>query len=61
MISTVKDCLKLNAFKDATLIAGSSGLKRRVKSVTVLENFDNLDNIKNVSKKQELVLTSFCQ
>ena len=58
-MATVEDCLKLDTFKGAELIAGSGGLQRRVKSITVLENPDMPEAIKHVTKKEELALASF--
>ena len=59
MIATVKDCLKLDVFKNAKVIAGNSGLQRKLKSITVLENADMPETISHTIKKEELVLASF--
>jgi len=56
---TVKDCLKLEVFKEAKLIAGSRGVKNRVKGVTVLENAEISDIAGYIAHKEELVITAF--
>ena len=59
MIATIKDCLTLDVFKNAKVVAGNGGLQRKVKSITVLENSDAPETISNTVKKEELVLTTF--
>ena len=56
---TVKDCIELEAFKNARIAGGGGGLDRRVKSITVLESADNPDTLKNITKSEEMVITSF--
>jgi len=59
MNATVKDCLKLDAIKNAKVVAGTGGLQRRIKSITVLESSDAPETIQHVTKAEELVLMSF--
>lgn len=60
---TVKNCLLLESFKDAVVLAGQGGMKNEVGNVTVLEASD-LDDfvgnmINNILEGKELVLTAF--
>ena len=58
-MTTVRDCLKLDVFRAAKLVAGRGGLQRRVKSVTVIESSASPDMIPRMTKKEELALTFF--
>jgi len=59
MVATIKDCLKLDVFENAKVVAGNGGLQRKIKSITVLENADMPELISHTTKKEELVLASF--
>lgn len=56
---TVKDCLSLEVFKDAKVVAGAKNLAGRVKSVSVLESAD-LDEIRSyLTHEGEMILSAF--
>lgn len=56
---TVKDCLSLEVFKDAKVVAGAKNLAGRVKSVSVLESAD-LDEIRSyLAHEGEMILSAF--
>lgn len=55
---TVKDCLELNAFKGAKVVAGVSQMERDVKAVSVLEASDPQE-ITAYADKGEMLLTGF--
>jgi hypothetical protein len=56
---TVKDCLSLEVFKNAKVVAGTKNLAERVKAVSVLESAD-VNEIRNyLAHEGEIVLTAF--
>ena len=56
---TLKECLELNIFKGARILAGHSALNNRVRAVSVLEGSE-LDEITSfILKKDELLLSGF--
>ena len=56
---TVKECLDLEIFKSASLIAGKKNLNNRVKGVSVIDVTD-IDDVKKLLKNDgEIVLTGF--
>lgn len=56
---TVKDCLELRAFKDVIIAAGKSGLKNRVKAVSVLDAASPDEVKASADEKGELLLSGF--
>lgn len=60
---TIQDCLLLNSFKDALILAGKGGIKNEVGDVTVLEASDLDDSVENminnILKGKEIILTTF--
>ena len=56
---TVKDCLSLEAFKDARLVVGAKQAENRVKAVSVLET-TNIEEVKSrFAHEGELVLSGY--
>ncbi len=56
---TVRDCLKVNALKDAKIIAGKNGIDRFVTSVSVLE-YAELSFFKDyIGPSNEIVISAF--
>lgn len=53
----LKDCLELDTFKNAKVLAGAKALEHRVKSVSVLESTSSSRALERVSKHDELVIT----
>ena len=56
---TVKDCLGLNAFNEAKVLAGENSLNDPVRRVTVMEAADPEDAEKYYSSGNQIILTSF--
>lgn len=56
---TVKDCLKLDVFKNARIVAGVRCVDKRVKNVTVLEPKKIADIEKFIDGEGEIVLSGF--
>lgn len=56
---TVNDCLKLDAFCDAKLIACSQNAERRVRSVSVLDETDLGMGVERNGVKDQMVITHF--
>ena len=55
---TVNDCLELQVFKKASVIAGNRGLKNRVSAVSFSES-GTISSLKlNLHKKDEMILTA---
>jgi hypothetical protein len=60
MKMTVRDCLKLPAFKKAVIISGKQGLDNRVSAVSFLESGYSPDQIQsNRYRSDEMILSAF--
>ena len=55
---TVNDCIKLDVFKEARVLAGRYGIERKVGNVTVLDTFDPDEIAKYADVEGNLVLTA---
>ncbi len=53
----LNDCLKLDTFKNASVLVGAGHLERKVKSVSVLEYAESAKALEKVSRADELVIT----
>lgn len=56
---TVRDCLQMDAFKQAIVVAGEKNLDNRVRSISVMDASCVSDAVAYNGKKEELVLTTF--
>lgn len=56
---TVRDCLKLQAFKGAKVLAGERGLDNIVSAVSVLEVSEIDSDMSSLAKGNEIVITAF--
>ncbi|MEG1585111.1 MAG: PucR family transcriptional regulator ligand-binding domain-containing protein, partial [Anaerovorax sp.] len=56
---TVKECLQLDIFREARVVAGTKGLEKKIKGVTVLEPTDPVDVEDYIARVGEVVLTGF--
>ncbi len=55
----VNDCLKLDSFRNAMILAGADSLDRRVKSVSVFDEADLGMGVERNGEKDQMVLTHF--
>jgi PAS domain-containing protein len=55
----VNDCLKLDSFRNAVILAGADSLDRRVKSVSVFDEADLGMGVERNGEKDQMVLTHF--
>jgi len=55
----LKDCIQLNAFKDAKIVVGGETLTRIVKSISVLEAAGSKEALKRIAHPDELVISGF--
>ena len=55
----VNDCLKLDSFRNAVVLAGADSLDRRVKSVSVFDEADLGMGVERNGEKDQMVLTHF--
>lgn len=58
-MATVRDCLKLQAFKGSKVLAGERGLDKKVTAVSVLEVSEIANDMSSLAKGNEIVITAF--
>lgn len=56
---TVEDCLKLDAFKSSELLSCAEGKDRRVRTVSVLDEYDIETGVLRNGIKEQMVITHF--
>ncbi len=56
---TVKDCLKLDAFKDSTVLSCEKKLNKRVKTISIMDEPDTEKSVARNGFKDQMVATHF--